>query len=267
MYPIGRLRGKWIDERKVEVNLLPVNLILPIFNDTDAAASGKVVPFLKSLKPQRVWLILAPSVGVTAKDATKDIDARIARLEQDKNAAVGREDFAAASQFKQQIEDAKTERDNALRDGWRSVPTAQRDAAYDKVAAPYGELGQVGAAVQMTILSEDFANDNLLGMLNSLRPQWPAEIPHGEYALVWPQSVRNAPDVGMTAPASKPAATPAPKPAADKPDTKTPEGLSEYYRKYFMALKKDAATFGVSMDGPKDEVIAAVVEKKLAVAA
>src|SRR5690606_9628296 len=115
-----------------------------------------LVNYLKTQQPNAVVVVSAPSVGIAAEDATRDIDKRISELEQAESAAAARKDYAGAQQFSTQVEEAKLSRQEVLRNGWKSVPQAQREQAYAKLVEPFSALPP--AHVRHLVLREDPEN-------------------------------------------------------------------------------------------------------------
>lgn len=158
------------------------SVLVPVFTAADLAALPNTVAWLKTQKPERVLFLVNPSVGITGPELTLVHDKKIALLEAEKKAAAQADQFELAKTKKTELEGAIMERDAALREGWKSVPEAQRKAVYARVLA--------GLGTEPVMLREAYSADEQFTMLNSFRAQWPLDIRLDNYVLVWPQSIR-----------------------------------------------------------------------------
>lgn len=158
------------------------NCLVPVFTAADLAALPNTVAWLKTQKPERVLFLVNPSVGITGPELTLVHDKKIALLEAEKKAAAQADQFELAKTKKTELEGAIMERDAALREGWKSVPEAQRKAVYARVLA--------GLGTEPVMLREAYSADEQFTMLNSFRAQWPLDIRLDNFVLVWPQAVR-----------------------------------------------------------------------------
>lgn len=161
------------------------HVLVPVLSQADIAALPNLIQFLKAQKPRAVVILSNPSLGVTAEDATRDIDKQISDLEQAETAAAQRKDYPGAQQFRTQVEEAKMKRQDVLRDGWKSVPLETRQKAYSPFVEPFAQLAPT--YVRHVILPED--SEDLLVTLAGMRTTWPDCLPAGQFAIVHPQSV------------------------------------------------------------------------------
>lgn len=248
------------------------HVLVPFLTPDDVSASAKVVTQLKAARPISVVVLNNPSLGVSPEGATAKIDKDIADLERAKSEAVAREDFEGAKAFKSQIEDKKTERQDAMRTGWKAVPMEERYRAYDKLVQPFADaFNGTGVYVENIVLEEDTSYEMLFSSLTLMKARWPQCLPEGEWSLLFPQDASEpvsstpAHPVQAVSPAlrvetAKPA-TKAQKSAPAKPAApSTPDELREYYRKYFMSLKKDAKAASLTLTSEnKTQVIEELV--------
>jgi hypothetical protein len=243
------------------------HVLVPVLSPEDVTALPNVVAFLQQVKPLAVVVMNNPSVGVSPEDATKAVDAKIAQLEQAKKDAVAREDFPAASSFKEDIEAAKMDRQTALREGWKTIPQEQRIAAYDRYVTQFGALAPTH--VRSITLQEDATTETLLNTLANLGKVWPDCLPQGEWSLVYPRSVSTARISTPTGPAT--ASQPAPKVNTAPPAPKAPVEPKEARRtelKKYMKMRSVAKGYGIQVEGRKTtDVIEEILAKEFAVAA
>jgi hypothetical protein len=161
------------------------HVLVPVLSPADIAALPNLIHFLKVQTPRAVVVLSNPSLGVTAEDATRDIDKQIADLEKAETEAAQRKDYPGAQQFRTQVEEAKMKRQDVLRDGWKSVPLEARHKAYDSFVGQFSQLAP--AYVRHMILPED--SEDILVTLAGMRTTWPDCLPAGQFAIVQPQSV------------------------------------------------------------------------------
>lgn len=161
------------------------HILVPILTPEDIAAIPRVVEYIQSVKPLAVVVLNNPSLGIAPADATAKIDAQMADLEESKKQAVAREDYEGAAQFRKLIEDKKMERQDVLRDGWKSVPQDKRMQSYDQFVQPFVAPWHV----RQIVLQEDAGYDNLLHTLANMSSNWPNCLPPGQFSLVYPRSI------------------------------------------------------------------------------
>lgn len=157
------------------------SVIVPLFDDADLAALPNCLRYLANAGVEILMVIHGPNVGVVSTDVTTELDKKIADLGVRKKELTMVEDFSGAQRAKEEIEGLKIERDMKIRDGWRGVDEAKRQEMYKKA---FGNIG-----TEPICLREAYGHDQLFTMLQALLPQWPADVKHGEYSLVWPRSV------------------------------------------------------------------------------
>jgi hypothetical protein len=241
------------------------HILVPLLTAADLTNLEALVAYLKSLQPASVVILHNPSLGVSAENVTNEVDQQIRDLEKAKNDAKERDDFPAAARFVDEIEAAKMKRADVLRDGWQSVPAEERERAYRNFVVPFVKLDP--AYVEQITLSEDTTHENLLVTLANMGKTWPACLPHGRWSLIPASDVPAA----ASAPAPAPVPTAAPDPKAEKKAAEIPTdaaGRADYYRRFYMSMKKAAKDLGVPIDGrPKEEVIADIINKEFPVAA
>lgn len=239
------------------------HILVPILSTADVAAVPELVKLLRLLKPLATVVVNNPSVGVTAESATATVDKQIAELERAKTDAANREDYEGAKAYKVQIEDAKMKRTDILRDGWKSVPQADRNKTYDTL---FVDAFNGLPFVRSITLTEDTTPENLLSTLANFGSSWPECLPSAQWAIVWPRSV---------APITLPAAQPEPvshvarvetappaKKAAPAPQL-SPRAAREKELGYYMKLKAEAKKHGIAIQGrPSKEVVAEIIAKE-----
>lgn len=165
------------------------SVIVPVFSDSDLKALPNALRYLARQNVEILLVIHGPNVGVVNAEVTKEFDSRIAQLDTKKRELTLVEDYIGASRVKEEIETARVERDMAVREGWKNVPEEQRQTAYKKAFANIG--------TEPMCLREAYQPDQLFTMLQAFLPQFPSDIAHGEYAIVWPRSVAS-PSVAVT---------------------------------------------------------------------
>lgn len=235
------------------------HVIVPILSQEDISAIPNVVSFLKALKPETVVVLNNPSLGITPESATAEVDKKLADLEKAKAEAVNREDFPAAHQYKEKIEAAKMERQDALRNGWKSMPETKRFEAYDRMMHPFSELDPT--RVDYTVLAEDIDYDTLPVTLANMGRGWPATLPKNKWSLVSPQGVGSLPTPqALQAVPIVGKANTAPK--AETPVLEPREARKKHLMKY-MAMKKAADQHGIAWQGRKTvDVVEEILEKE-----
>lgn len=159
-------------------------VILPVFDEKDLSAIPNCLRFLANSGTEVIMILHNPNVGITDGDLTKPFEERVTQLQAAKTGAVAREDYDAAKEYAKQIEDTKTERDIAVRDGWSQIPEQQRMAIYRKVLDPT-KLGTEA----IFPLRENYPHDQVFRALHELQSTWPRDLEHGQFSLVWPRSV------------------------------------------------------------------------------
>lgn len=157
------------------------SVILLIFDDADLAALPNCLRYLANAGTETLLIIHGPNVGVVATDATAEIDKKIAELGVRKKELTMVEDFSGAQRAKEEIEGLKIERDMKIRDGWRGVDEAKRQEMYK---AAFKDVG-----TEPVCLREAYSHDQAFTMLQSYLPQWPSDLAHGSYSIIWPRSV------------------------------------------------------------------------------
>lgn len=245
------------------------HVLVPVLSTSDISAIPETIKFLRLLSPASIVVVNNPSVGITSESATAAIDKQIADLEKAESEAAARRDYPGAQQFHEQTEDARMQRTDILRDGWKSVPQEDRNAVYDKL---FMDSFQGFNFTQNITLPEDSTPEDLLSVLANLGTAWPDCLPHSEWSLVFPRSVTpitmptQAPDslrdwkkVSDTVVAQK---APESAPVANAP---TPREAREKQLRQFFSLKKAAAQHGISMEGRSTkDVIEEVLAKEFA---
>lgn len=157
------------------------SVIVPVFSQADLEALPNCLRYLAQQNVETLLVLHGPNVGVVNADATKEFDQRISNLDTRKRELVLVDDFEGAKKAKEEIETLRVERDMAIREGWKKVPEDQRAAAYKEAFSNIG--------TEPLCLREAYQPDQVFAMLQAFLPQWPSDIQHGEYSLVWPRSV------------------------------------------------------------------------------
>lgn len=155
--------------------------ILPVFDESDLAAVPNALEFFRRVGLETLLILHNPSLGLKGA-MTEQYDARIRELKAEMGKAASREDFPAATEYKARLEEAQTDKDLAIRDGWSKVPQPERDSVYRRI------FGAVGTEA-VICLNESMRKEQLFQALNGLLEVWPKDIPHGEFSVVWPQSI------------------------------------------------------------------------------
>lgn len=228
-------------------------ILVPVMSAADVPAIPNLVKYLKAQGPEAVVVVSAPSVGIAAEDATKEVDKRIAELSQAETAAAARKDYAGAQQFATQVEEAKLSRQEILRNGWKSVPQPQREQSYAKLVEPFAALAP--AHVRHRVLVED--PENPLAAIAGMNGNWPDCLPKSEFAIVFPRSVggRGITEVVIQA-SDKKLDSGSSKPVDPK------EARRKELGRYF-TMKKAAETHGIPYEGRKSvEVVADILKKE-----
>jgi len=245
------------------------HILVPLLVAADLLNLKALVAYLKAIQPLSVVVLHNPSLGVSAENVTNEVDQQIAELTKAKNDAKERDDFAAAGRFVDEIEAAKMKRADILRDGWNSVPVEERERAYRNFIVEFVSLDPV--YVEQVTLTEDTTHDNLLVTLANMGNSWPACLPSGRWSIVSPHGIPDVSPSWKTQPAPVPAPVAAPAKAEEKKPVEIPtdaSGRADYYRRFYMSMKKAAKELNVPMDGrPKEEVIADIIAKEFPKAA
>jgi hypothetical protein len=155
--------------------------LLPVFDESDLAAVPNALEFFKRNGLESLMVLHNPSIGLKGA-VTDQYDNRIKELRAEVKKAVDREDFDAAKEYKLHIENAMTDKDLAIREGWSKVPQPEREAVYRRI------FGSIGTDA-VICLNENLRHEQIFQALNGLLEVWPKDIPHGEFSVVWPRSV------------------------------------------------------------------------------
>lgn len=237
------------------------HILVPLLTPEDVAAIPKVVEHIQSVKPLAVVVIHNPSLGITPAEATAKIDKELSDLENSKKQAIAREDFEGAATFKRMIEDKKLERQDALRDGWKSVPQERRMQSYEPLVQPF----VAPWLVRQIVLQEDASYDNLLNTLANMSSNWPDCLPQGRFAILYPRSIGPK----KTTPQPVQAVSPSPRvetaPKASKPPVEANLSPREARKKElskYMKLVKVAKDYNITIEKGKSSE---AVEKVLAI--
>jgi len=169
-----------------------LKVIVPVFTDSDLKALPNCLRYLAQQPVETLLVLHGPNVGVVNAQTAAEYDQRIANLGTRKKELTLVEDFAGAQKAKEEIETLKVERDMAIREGWQKIPEAERAAMYKKA---FGDIG-----TEPICLREAYQHDQVFSMLQAFLPQWPSDIPHGEYSLVWPRSVPTTLEIPLRRP-------------------------------------------------------------------
>ena len=160
------------------------SVLIPILEQPDLDALRNCLLFLSRNGTEVLMIVINPNVGITDDAVTADIDKRISDLRGAIEQCKQRDDFTAAIQYKEDLEAAQVDRDLAIRDGWSKIPEPDRRKIYQKA------LGNIGTDAIFP-LRENYSYAEFYRALHELQSQWPKDMPHGEYAIVWPRSVSN----------------------------------------------------------------------------
>lgn len=239
---------------------ISMTTIVPVLSPEDATALPTCAASLKHSGVKRLWLIHAPSLGVTNTSVSNSFDERLKTLKQKEQEAAGRGDYDAAKNFQQEAESVQIERDVAVKKGWEAVPEQERNAAYDKALAPLLDPKSF-SDIKVTVLREDYQPDGLFGMMQGMMAQWPTDIQHGRYSIMWPQGcVRPLASEGMNAPEKEPAVSIQQPQKATSNQTLSPKEVRRRELSKYMKLRSVAKQHNIPLEGrPNQEVIEAVL--------
>lgn len=164
------------------------NIILLVFGPEDVSAIPSLLQQLSP--PKNLWCIHNPSLGVNVQDAAREVEANIAALEKDKSDAVKREDYAAAANIREKIQEAKVNRDIAVRDAYAKIPQEQLTQLWDVALAPLADWCRKNVANATFTANKDVHQpEEAFTMLGNYVNSWPVEdFPHGEYSIEWPRN-------------------------------------------------------------------------------
>lgn len=162
-------------------------IILLVLNDADAAQIPAAVEKLRKIKPEGVWVIHNPHLGVTDEKLLAGFDKEIEGLNQAMRDAVKREDFEAANAYKLKRESREVDRQLAIREGWKSVPKEKLQVAYDRLLK--GLDASVAQNILVTTLRDSCDPKDIFSVLHGLRGEWPVALSHGSYVVAWPASL------------------------------------------------------------------------------
>lgn len=247
------------------------HVLVPLLTSADVAAIPTVVSYLKSVSPLAVVIVNNPSLGISAENATAEVDKQIKDLESAENAAVARKDYPAAAQFQQKIEDAKMKRQDVLREGWKKVSESHRFDAYDKLVAPFSVLDP--SHVRYIPLTEDITYDTLLVTLANMGTLWPDCLPKEEFALVTPRSIAVKTQAPVAVATSEPERRVETAPKPHKVEKVVPEDPKEARRlalKPHFTLMKVAKIHGFNIEeykGRSPELVELILAKEFPAAA
>lgn len=156
-------------------------VIVPVFTQSDLESLPNCLRYLAQQGTETLLVLHGPNVGVVNAEATKEFDEKISAQETRKKELTLVENYADAQKAKEQIETLRVDRDMAIREAWKKVPEDQRQAMYKKAFANIGDA--------VLCLREAYQHDQVFTMLQAFLPQMPADLPHGEFAIVWPRSI------------------------------------------------------------------------------
>jgi hypothetical protein len=165
-----------------------MKLILLVLTEEDLKALKAVEANLKANKPEAVWILHSPHLGVSGPDVTRGIDQELAALDAEMAASATRKDFLRAQELKEMIDSKRIQRDTLLRSGYKNLPQEQVQQIHDKLFAAFF-TGELGSRVDITALAEPYDRDEVLEMLLQIKGAWNKDFPHGSYILAWPESL------------------------------------------------------------------------------
>lgn len=242
--------------------------ILPVFDESDVAAVPNALEFFRRVGLETLLIIHNPSLGMKGA-VTDQYDARIRELKAEMAKAADRQDFNAASEYKMRLEETQTDKDLAIRDGWSKVPQPEREAVYKRI------FGQVGTDA-VICLNESMRKEQLFQALNGLLEVWPKDIPHGEFSVVWPQSIPKQASISMVVTeTAHPVVVVTGAPAkAPKQKMKLKRGATNHFNETTVDGRKGAlerfhakvlgavAKYGLDGTQPKDVLIGQILERE-----
>jgi hypothetical protein len=231
------------------------NVILVIFDAADVAALPLILAELAP--PERLWIVHNPSIGIDVATAAREADGVVANLKALQKAAIAKQDFAAAIALRDQIQDATVNRDTAIKVAYERIPQPELQALHDKAISPvvaWSNQHRINAMA--TCLKDEHEKNQVGALLQYLLPQWPPEIPHGEYALIFPTSGTGK---AVSAQVVVPMRTLTSPPVSAPPKPVVPEFAPDVMRRH--QLKKNFALvaarkkYGIAAAIPKQEAI------------
>lgn len=242
----------------------------------DAAAA-----VLKAAKTERIMVLHSPAIVIDQAEASSTLDAEISALLTAEKAAADRGDYEAASGYKASREAKALDRAKTIADAWKTLPADQQIASVRKLLGPFVQAlnptGSGAPAIRVTKHQDHYDRENWLGMIQSIVPSWPKDLPHGSFAIVWPDQLAGlnlsapapAVDVTPAAPVAATAPAPAKKSAArpvraPKAKATTREARSEQLNAQpFFGWRAAAIENGVPYEGRmKHDIIADILNKE-----
>lgn len=165
-----------------------MKLILLVLTEADLKALEPAKLWLRHNKPEALWILHSPHLGVSGPDVTQAIDREIAALDIDMQKASDVKDFLRAQDLLQSQETKRIERDKVLRQGYKNLASDELAKAHDRLFADFN-TGDLANVADVTMLSAPHDRDGVLEMLLSIKGVWNKDFPHGEYALAWPEAL------------------------------------------------------------------------------
>lgn len=162
-------------------------VILLVLTDEHAAALPKAVQALKSLKPESLWFVHSPHLGVVDEKLISEIDKEIAQWHESMLQASTRMDYEAAKTFKEGWDKRRMNREEALRVGWTKVDAVTRDKQYGALFGQF--MTDYGMPTIITTLSSVPDPQNPFGLMRELHSAWPKPFEHGKYIITWPTAL------------------------------------------------------------------------------
>jgi hypothetical protein len=162
------------------------SLILLVFDDTDLAALNLAAAFAKSLAVENLWVLHNPQLGLSGSPQDAELAFRIEELGVAERQAAARRDYTSAAQYRDQANGLEVERGLAIKQGYKSIPPTELQAAYDKAFEAITQESTGAKNILIEAIPDPLNKNQAFQFLQSqATSNWIDQIHHGEYLVVW----------------------------------------------------------------------------------
>lgn len=211
-----------------------------------------------------LWVLFSPAILVDTKAAASEFDKNIADLTAAKDRCKAADDFDGARAYKTQLDAELLERNAKVRDSWKAMTEADRDAATQRVLGSF--LEQFPAdRLRVERMHDHYEPGQFIDALNAHRKAWFVPFTPGSFAFAWPTSfgAAAAPAALIPPPAppvpsiSLPLPTPEPKKPGGNPMFTSPR-YRELSRLTVNQLGEIMIKHGLNLSGTATKIAAGI---------
>lgn len=151
-----------------------MNLVFLFLTRDDLAAIPRISPWLSEMPEKHtVWALVNPHLAIDPSPEQVGLEDQIIRLV---SSPQGHPDTDGSDRINLEL---------MMQKRWMQIPRDVMLDRMDEVFRPFGITRTTG----LVTLSESFQSDRLPELLMKMRPAWPANIPLGQFVLVFPNQI------------------------------------------------------------------------------